>query len=338
MASFISLARYERERKWQQCEDLISKNINSSLAEGTKKNYKYWMIRMENFCQEVGRSFPHFDSRTVCGFLSRIAEDSTGVGGVDQARSALRNHFLTNFPEEKSPTECPSVTMVIKGIKKRFSKPVAKKKPLASSDFEKLLKAVTQDGKLETIKFCELRFAAQLIVLFCTISRYEETCALKVSSLVLEGTTVSVNFPKGKQYQMGEARSSIIVDQPQLSISLVKVLKFYTKKLKSFKASNDILFPSVRVSGSSTTILQHAASYDCVRNQFKRFAAAVKIEGKPEEYGLHSMRRGAASAAVNNGCDDHVVSKQMRVGVSTVRRYATLNSNSLKKAANAVFS
>ena len=53
---------------------------------------------------------------------------------------------------------------------------------------------------------------------------------------------------------------------------------------------------------------------------------------------LYTSPMVAATAAVNNGCDDHVVSKQMRVGVSTVRRYATLNSNSLKKATNAVFS
>ena len=55
-------------------------------------------------------------------------------------------------------------------------------------------------------------------------------------------------------------------------------------------------------------------------------------------FGLHSMRRGAATNAANNGASDHVIQKQMRVAtVETVRRYSSLNTVSLRSACSVVF-
>ena len=49
------------------------------------------------------------------------------------------------------------------------------------------------------------------------------------------------------------------------------------------------------------------------------------VTDDPSSFGLHSMRRGAATSAVNNGASDHSVQKQMRVmSVSKVRQYSTL--------------
>jgi len=110
--------------KWDKCEALISLNIESSLSEGTKKSYNYWCGKFRSFCAEVDRDSHQFNSKTVCGFLSSLAEQSAGVGGVDQARAALRNDYLTRFPNEKSPTEAHDVSATIKGIKRRFSTPV----------------------------------------------------------------------------------------------------------------------------------------------------------------------------------------------------------------------
>jgi len=320
--------------KWDKCEALISLNIESSLSEGTKKSYNYWCGKFRTFCAEVDRESHQFNSKTVCGFLSSLAEQSAGVGGVDQARAALRYDYLSKFPNEKSPTEAHDVSATIKGIKRRFSTPVQKKKPLASSDFSKLISCITKDGNFEEIKFCDFRFAAQLAVLFCTFSRYEETSALCVASIVFEESDVVVNFPKGKQYQFGEARSAVISET-----SVILLLKAYIKKLKALDPGNQILFPSLRQVGKNTKLLQHTATYDCVRKQFKHFAALANITGNPDDYGLHSMRRGAVTAAVNHGCQDHIIAKQMRVsGLGTVHRYATLDKKSLRKASLAVFS
>ena len=44
---------------------------------------------------------------------------------------------------------------------------------------------------------------------------------------------------------------------------------------------------------------------------------------------LHSFRRGAVTGAVNRGCDDHIVAKQMRVkGKDIVGTYDTSSAKS----------
>ena len=70
-------------------------------------------------------------------------------------------------------------------------------------------------------------------------------------------------------------------------------------------------------------VLEEAATNYCVRNQFKKVVVEAGIRSEASSFGLHSMRRGGATAAVNKGASDHAVMKQMRVSTTaTVRRYA----------------
>ena len=64
-----------------------------------------------------------------------MAEESKGLGGVDQARSALRHFHYLEYPDNPSPTEGMRVDMVVRGIKRKYKKPVQKKKPLSTIDF-----------------------------------------------------------------------------------------------------------------------------------------------------------------------------------------------------------
>ena len=92
------------------------------------------------------------------------------------------------------------------------------------------------------------------------------------------------------------------------------------------------------VIGRKIVLLDYPVSYDCVLKQFKGFAMDAKVTGSPRDYGLHSFRRGGVTTAVNNGCDEHTVQKQMRVAsTKTVSRYATLSRRRLKRANFALF-
>ena len=100
-----------------------------------------------------------------------------------------------------------------------------------------------------------------------------------------------------------------------------------------------VLFPTLRFQGKHTFRLGKPASYDYVVMQFKFFTNDTGISSSPKEYRLHSCRRGAVTTAVNNGCDEHTVQKQMRVAsVDTVHRYATLGKKRLAKATENLFS
>ena len=83
--------------------------------------------------------------------------------------------------------------------------------------------------------------------------------------------------------------------------------------------------------------LNRPASYDSVRNQFKTLIKEVGLSEDATEFGLHSMRRGGTTAAVNANEDEHFVQKQMQVASgATVRRYGTVNKENLAKISWAV--
>ena len=313
-------------------------NIENSLAASSGKKYEYWWDRFSVFCDENGRQKMPFSSLTVSVFLSHLAESADGLGGADAARAALGYYFSLSHPEQPNPTNSEDVKLVLRGLKRRFFIPVCKKAALSSDDFYKVIAAATDNAKFLKVPLCKLRLAAQVSLMFCTMSRFEESAELRCSHFSKDKGDLVVNFKKGKTYQFGEARQSVVAGQPGL-FNPVTVISAYTDRLKSVsKAADCLLFPALRSSAGKDAVLDRPASYESVLKQFKSMVVEAGVTADPSSYGLHSMRRGAVTSAVNNGATDHSVMKQMRVNtLDTVRRYASLDKASLKSASTAVF-
>ena len=324
--------------EWDRAAKARLLNLQNSLADSSGKKYEYWFNRFSIFCQENGRQIMPFCSVTVSVFLSHLAESADGLGGADAARAALGYYFSLSHPEQPNPTNSAEVKLVLRGLKRRFSIPVCKKAALSSDDFYKVIAAATDNAKFLKVPLCKLRLAAQVSIMYCTMSRFEESAELKCSQISKDKGDLVVTFRKGKTYQFGEARQSVVAGQPGL-LNPVKVISAYTDRLKSVsKVADCLLFPALRSSARGDAVLDRPASYESVLKQFKAVVVEAGVTADPSSYGLHSMRRGAVTSAVNNGATDHAVMKQMRVSTNdTVRRYASLDKASLKSASTAVF-
>ena len=325
--------------QWGEGVEAMQRNLLSSLAPSTGGQYSYWWKRFESFCGENNRKAMPFSSVTVAVFLSHLAENSPGLGGVGSARAALHFYYGLAFPDKFSPTDSHDVVLTVRGIKRRFQVPTVKKSPLEKADFEKILRKLTLEGKFEEVRLGQLRLAAQVSVMFGTISRFEETASLKMNQVSFEEGDLVILYEKGKTYQHGEARMAVLASQPKMALNPVDVVRAYIKRLQSVGASQEsFLFPSLRCTSGGYVVLEEAASYDCVRNQFKEVVVDAGIRSEASSFGLHSMRRGGATTAVINGASDHAVMKQMRVSTTaTVRRYASLDKKSLGATSDAIF-
>ena len=211
---------------WSRSVAAMEKNVKMCLAESTARKYDYWWSRFNEFCQKTEAVKMPFSGHTAAVFLSHIAESAVGLGGADAARSALRHFFLVHCPASKCPTDGPEVTLVMKGIHRRFEKPVVKKAPLTSVEFYKLLTFLTDKASFKKVRLCQLRLAAQISLMFLAFSRFEESSALKRSQVVKCQEDLAVNFLKGKNFQYGEARRSVIASQPGL-LNPVRVILAY---------------------------------------------------------------------------------------------------------------
>ena len=323
---------------WSRSVAAMELNVQQAVAKSTAKKYDYWWGRFCAFCRRTEVTEMPFSGHTAAVFLSHLAESATGLGGVDGARSALKHNFTRKCPDMKCPTDGAQVILAMKGIKRRFEKPVTKKSPLTIVEFYKLVKVLTDSGNFYKVRLCQLRLAAQVTLMFTAFSRFEESSALMRSQVKLCQGDLIVTFKKGKNFQHGEARRSVIAGQPG-SFNPVTVILSYMERLgKVDKSPDGFLFPALRSTSKGDGVLPRPASYNSVMRQFKEAVVAAGVAADPADYGLHSMRRGAVTSAINNGTSDHCVQKQMRVGSgATVRRYATLDIVSLKSASAAIF-
>lgn len=314
----------------------MASNIEAVLAPSTASQYNRIWKKYGEFCASTGGA--KRCSKTVCVFLSYLAETSPGMGGVEGARSALRHHFMVEEPEAACPTEGKEVGLVLKGLKRRFQIPVTKKSPLAKEDFFKILVAATKPDEHGLVRLCQLRLAAQVAVMFLTFARYEESAELKLEQVSREGDNLVILFKKGKNFQFGEARMSVISGDKDAVINPVDVICQYMDRLREVKGnSSGLLFPALRSTCKGDSSLDKPASYSAVLNQFKSIIKEAGVASDPSVFGLHSMRRGGVTAAVNGGASEHFVQKQMRVASgSTVRRYATVSKANLCSVSKAV--
>ena len=174
--------------------------------------------------------------------------------------------------------------------------------------------------------------------MYLTFARYEESAALKVEQVHKDQGNLIVMFCKGKNYQFGEARMAVVAGCSTSGINPVEVISEYMARLEGVSGNrNSFLFPALRSTSKGDSSLDKPASYTAVLSQFKSVVKSAGLTTSPADFGLHSMRRGGVTAAVNSGADEHFVQKQMRVASgSTVRRYATVNSKNLCEASKAV--
>ena len=323
---------------WEEGAQALQRNLEATLAPSTAKQYNRWWQKFKDFTGGVEGSESTLTGESVAVFLSYTAETASVLGGVEMARAALKHNFkLRNI--WPNPADADEVDLAIRGMKRRFQKPVEKKAALEKEDFYKLILKATNGGRWNEVKLCQLRLAAQISLMFCTFSRYEEAAALKLNQVYKEGGNLTVKFEKGKNYQWGQARVSVVSTHPNGPVNPVEVIDVYMNKVKQLKNnSKGFLFPALRSSPSQVSSLDKPASYNAVAAQFKLLLLEAKVTADPADFGLHSMRRGGVSAAVNAGVSEHAVQKQMRVAsTSTVRRYATLNKAMLATTSAAVF-
>lgn len=332
-------ARVAASEEWELGKTAMQKNLEAALAPATAAQYKYGWRKFTQYCLKANRTPLSCTGAEVATYLSYTAEKASGMGGVLAARAAIRHHFRLREPHVKNPANSDEVIMTMKGLKRRFFKPVEKKTPLKKEDFCKLLEVATQGGDFSGVPLCRLRLAAQLAVMYLTFSRFEECAALKCMQIQKEGPNLVVTFKKGKTYQFGEARVAVMVGRPEELLDPVRVVLSYMDRLDTVSGNtNQLLFPAVASSAKGDRSLDRPATYKSVLKQFKELVVEAEVAIDTSTFGLHSMRRGGVTEAINAGASEHAVMKQMRVStVGTVHRYATVDKHMLAGASAAIF-
>ena len=125
----------------------------------------------------------------------------------------------------------------------------------------------------------------------------------------LETGNLMIKLRKGKKNQMAKNQDIIL---PKLDTSkcqdmdITVQLKRYVEKLEVQEGTSKFLFPSFRSikkekKGHATFLLNKPISYDLARRSLLEAVKSTKIKTGEADFGLHSLRVGALTAAANSG-------------------------------------
>lgn len=120
--------------------DLSGTDANSSLAETTKIKYRSALTSYLNFCQNHNLPVsPSIESisryiSVSCRSPSSRTHQNLSPRSVEAYLSGITHSLKHMFPHTSKITNSSEVRAVMKGCKRQFSKPVARKDPLSMED------------------------------------------------------------------------------------------------------------------------------------------------------------------------------------------------------------
>ena len=150
------------------------------------------------------------------------------------------------------------------------------------------------------------RTAVVVIVMFCGMARWEEVATLELSQVqLLTSGNISLLSRKSKTNQTAKEKE-IIIPEGDSRFCPVRVLVDYMDLLRTMSPDNKWFLPGLKSvkSGEERRLvtLATSCSYDSIRTKVKEVLQVLEIQvegGTP--FGLHSCRRGAATAAAASG-------------------------------------
>lgn len=268
---------------------LIAEDQEKAIAPSTRQKYPRVWRSFYHFCSIFNLKFTP-DAETLCFYVA-VSSRSISPRSVEVYLSGISYMFKSRSPDVLCQTNHPSVRRTLKGCKKQFSKPIARKDPL---NLQLLEHAVSSLGR----SFDEILFLCILSLGFASLHRLGELVIpdnpdLVDSRKIIQRKSFSFsncnNFAKYcLPYHKGDSNflgSSCVIQSFKNSLACpIRCLKAYLR-LRDFYFRNQApLF--IRSNG-------HLPS----QAWFLRLFHSVF----PSNFSGHSLRSGGATALAQNG-------------------------------------
>ena len=244
-------------------------------------------------------------------YLTFLAYKTGSLAAVKRARGAM-SYYAKLQGGEGDYMKDPLIGTVVKGLERDFAKPVQQKEGFSPDEMRKIIKYFLREKICP--KLVDLRMACLLLLLYLSAGRFEEAQGIKLENIkMLESGKLMVQLLKGKKNQLAK-RQEVILPKMDTSeckeMDITVLMKTYVEKLEDQEGKSKYLFPSCRghvkhVKGREgnrlkpTFLLDKPISYAVARRNLLEAVKMTKI--KPANYGLHSCRIGALTAAANTG-------------------------------------
>lgn len=295
-----SLAQLEDPRLQQLSQRLLS-TVMSSKAPSTEKKYMYAFGRWKKWAEAMqGVSVFPVETVHLALYLQHLGEASGSRAAVEEAVYALAwIHQAAGLP---SPADDPFVQTVLAGLRRVLALPTVKKRPVTSEMLNDMVQACQPDPSLG-----DLRLMAACLLGFAAFLRYDELSKLRCEDLTFTPTFLQVKIRSSKtdQYRQGDSVLVARTGRPTCPVSMVE---HYMAK-GELTGKTGLLFrpltndrKGLRSKGSLTYSWLH-----------ELLLGHLQALGYPaNQFGIHSLRAGGATAAAGSGVPDRLFKRHGR--------------------------
>ena len=297
-----ALTGIERKRAFTEARRYAKK----SRSDRTRRAYRSDWAAFEAWCQTVALAPLPAEPETVAMFVASQAADGLSPSTLTRRLAAIRLVHLG--AGHASPHNTIQVTEVMRGIRRDWGKPPAKKQPAIDEDIKKMADAVEP----ETAK--GLRDRALLLFGFAGAFRRSELVALNTWNLEERDEGLKVTIEQSKTDQEGQGQVIAILRQVGSPYCPVQALEDW---LTVAEIERGALF---RRMYRSDKVGEPRLSAQSVAMVIKDCAHKAGLDSS--RYSGHSLRSGFLTSAARNRASIFKMADQSRhKSLDVLRQY-----------------
>ena len=245
------------------------------------------------------------DPKIVGACLSLRAKESESVSMVDKLYSSIAHEHKKRFLS--SPTEHPTIRLLMKAIRRKLSRPRQPVEPLTPCHLQAINRHLTQLGANATLEVWRTAWRTNLQ--YYSACRFGEINALTTSDITIScspSLLLTLHIRQSKTDQVHEGLTKFVhgvTDNPLLCP--VRLTQLYLNRLglhlPTGKPYQGYLQPRVRFDSKlkmQIHLPQQKIGYTSCLDETRQLLTTLNIPGR---FGEHSGRRGAATQAAANG-------------------------------------
>ena len=282
--------------------------LYSGLSEKTVDKYLSGWNNWLHWCKQKDEISPRpADPFHVAIYLNHLLFVTGKHGSQTAAFYGIRwGHHVVGL---KSPTDHPFVKLAFEGCQRLSVREKNRKVPMSPETIKQIVDKFTSKINANLL---ELRTVVVCLLGFSGFFRIEELLTIQLKEVSISRDYLKIVVPKSKTGQHRDGHEVFIARLPSQYCPVAYVETFLAKSsLDLGKHGESFLIPRIaKTKKGHRAVKGKGISYSRIREVFK--SNLKNVVSEVDQYGLHSLRSGGASAAAANEVADRMISKHGR--------------------------
>ena len=223
-------------------------------------------------------------------YLQHLSEETNSKTSVEEACNAVS--WLHTTADLSSPSCDPFVKATLEGLPQSLAKPMTKKEPVTVDILKAIVKDTDKSGSLT-----DPWLATACLLAFSGFLQFNELICLRPCDFEISQEMMKIKILQSKMDQLRQGDELVIARTGNLTCPVAILERYMNRTGMSLDDQRYLFRPIQRTKNGEGLRQSGKISYTCLRELFKKKVADLGLP--PSNFGLHSLRVGGATTAVN---------------------------------------